>query len=298
VQPTVAAGTTGRIRGAGVVTDGAYSGGVDVRWVTASDGVKIAYSDTGTREADPLVLVHGLGLSSSIWQGLGYVRALNDHRVVTVDLRGHGRSGRPDGPHRYDMAQLADDVAAVLDELGLEAVTYVGYSLGARIGFSLLDRHPDRMRAFASLAGAHRLRAGEAEEIFYPGYRDTIEHEGMAGFTARWRAARPDIDAPTTLALSHNDPAVLLALLDVIDTDPGIPDQRLIDTAIPVLLVTGDEDGVGVRGALVAARLLPNAILVQLSGVGHTDILSRRDDLVSLITDLRRHGPTGARPGR
>ena len=66
--------------------------------ITASDGVRVYYEVEG--DGPPLLLIHGFGQGGERWRGAGYVEALRDgHRVIVVDLRGHGRS---DKPHNSD----------------------------------------------------------------------------------------------------------------------------------------------------------------------------------------------------
>ena len=67
----------------------------------------------------PVVLVHGTALSQAIWRGFGWVRALSPERpVITLDLRGHGRSGTPHDPSAYAMDLMVADVVSVLDAVG------------------------------------------------------------------------------------------------------------------------------------------------------------------------------------
>ena len=98
----------------------------------AVDGVRISFQEQGA--GPTIVLVHGSGLSRAIWRGLGYTKALQERfHVVTLDLRGHGRSDKPQHEDAYSMDLLVGDVAAVLDAAGAQAAHYVGYSAGSRI---------------------------------------------------------------------------------------------------------------------------------------------------------------------
>ena len=98
------------------------------------DGVELAYDSVG--EGTPLLLVHGSALSKAIWRGFGYSKALREsYRIITMDLRGHGRSGKPLNREDYAMPTLVADVLAVLDAAGVQQAHYGGYSVGARLGF-------------------------------------------------------------------------------------------------------------------------------------------------------------------
>lgn len=92
--------------------------------VQAADGTPIAFSESG--DGPPLVLVHGITESRHAWDPI--MPALSEHwRVVAIDLRGHGDSGRQ-AP--YDPVTMASDVNAVVADLGLDAPLMVGHSLG------------------------------------------------------------------------------------------------------------------------------------------------------------------------
>jgi pimeloyl-ACP methyl ester carboxylesterase len=105
-------------------------------------GADIAWTATG--EGTPLLLIAGLGLEGSSWW-----RSTPDFaeqfRVITFDYRGTGRSGR--APLRCSTDDLADDAAAVLDEVGVENAFVYGFSLGGMVAQRLAVRHPERVNA-------------------------------------------------------------------------------------------------------------------------------------------------------
>ena len=110
--------------------------------------------EAGPGDGPPLVLLHGWvydGLAT--WHRMVPLLA-ETHRVVVIDLRSHGRSARVRG--RVDMAGMSDEVAAVLDALGLGAVALVGYSMGGMVAQALVDRHPGRVTRLVLAATAAR----------------------------------------------------------------------------------------------------------------------------------------------
>jgi len=88
---------------------------------------------------DPILFIHGLGSSARDWERQVDVFA-ESYQVVTVDLRGHGQSGKPDGS--YSIEQFSNDVAGLISHLGLRPVTVVGISLGGMVAFQLAANHP------------------------------------------------------------------------------------------------------------------------------------------------------------
>ncbi|MGW2291660.1 alpha/beta fold hydrolase [Streptomyces phaeochromogenes] len=117
---------------------------------TTSDGTEIFYKDWGTGR--PVVFSHGWPLNADAWDGQARLVADNGFRAVAHDRRGHGRSGQPwQGNH---MDQYADDLAELLDGLGLTDVVLVGHSTGGGEVARYIGRHGTARVAKAVLLGA------------------------------------------------------------------------------------------------------------------------------------------------
>ena len=111
------------------------------------DGVALAFEDVG-RGAPPVLLIHDLGDDhSSFMQQIEHFR--RGHRVVAVDLRGHGESGGPEGSHT--IAESADDLAWLCYELGVYMPAVVGHGLGGAIALELATRYPELPAAVVAL---------------------------------------------------------------------------------------------------------------------------------------------------
>jgi len=124
--------------------------GVTHRWVEAR-GLRFHVAEAGSGD-DPVLLLHGWPQHWYEWRNL--MPALADgHRVLAMDLRGFGWT---DAPHDgYEKENLATDVLAVLDELGLERVKLVGHDWGGWIGFLLCLRAPERFDRYLALNIPH-----------------------------------------------------------------------------------------------------------------------------------------------
>src|ERR687898_3169720 len=92
------------------------------------------------------VLIHGLLLSQRMHEPLARALAERGNRIVTLDLRGHGRSERPPDMWRYGMGFFAQDVVALLDHLGVDEAVVGGTSLGANTTLEVASLAPDRLR--------------------------------------------------------------------------------------------------------------------------------------------------------
>jgi pimeloyl-ACP methyl ester carboxylesterase len=110
---------------------------------TRRDGVNLRYLDTGS--GDPaLVFIHGWCCDQSTW-GDQIEAFAPKHRILAVDLRGHGQSDKPD--QDYDIDGFADDMAWLIQEIGLDRPVLIGHSMGGVTTLNLLRKHPDIARA-------------------------------------------------------------------------------------------------------------------------------------------------------
>lgn len=103
-----------------------------------ANSISLHYESVG--HGPPILFIHGLGSSTRDWERQVGVFA-DSHRVVTVDLRGHGKTDKPEG--RYTIELFSEDVAGLISQLGLAPVTVVGISLGGMVAFQLAADHPD-----------------------------------------------------------------------------------------------------------------------------------------------------------
>ena len=108
----------------------------------------IHWESTGT--GPPLVLLHGLGGDVTFFDG-DQPALSQDHRLVMIDLRGSGTTPASNGGHRIE--DLADDVAAVLDDANIDRAHVLGFSMGGQVALSFAHRHSERLNRLV-LAGA------------------------------------------------------------------------------------------------------------------------------------------------
>jgi pimeloyl-ACP methyl ester carboxylesterase len=105
------------------------------------NGINLNYTEQG--QGEPLILIMGLGADGSLWKD--HVQAYAQHfRCIMVDNRGAGGSDKPPGP--YSTTMMADDVAGLMDALGMEQAQVAGISMGGAIAQSLAIHHPRRVR--------------------------------------------------------------------------------------------------------------------------------------------------------
>lgn len=209
---------------------------------------------SGDENAPVVVLSHALAANSAQWRS--QVAALErDYRVLCYDIRGHGSSDAPDGPH--SLAELADDAEALLGELGLEQVHWVGACLGAMIGQALAVRGSPRLASLV-LAGSAAALTEETRRLWRR-QSELIEGQGLEGLAGTvldgWftLAFREDGANPTEewrQSVLSNSPAGLRACYECVLGLDQLSRLRVID--LPTLVVVGAEDPVSPIPAALA----------------------------------------------
>jgi len=109
------------------------------------DDLTLYFAERGDPTGPPVVLLHGLTLSSRTMERMA--ASLPEYRVLLLDFHGHGKSTTPRRSDRYLVAEFADDVVALLDHLGIDRAVLGGLSLGANVSYEVALRHPERVRA-------------------------------------------------------------------------------------------------------------------------------------------------------
>lgn len=232
--------------------------------------IGIAYTDEG--EGAPLVLLHGFPLSRGAWAP--QVEAFRyTHRVIAPDLRGFGESDSSAGA--VSMERYADDVAALLDRLGVGTVVLAGHSMGGYVAFAFLRRHRERLRGLVLVA----TRAAADTPQAAAGRRATAEKVRDEGVGPVIEAMLPKMLAPDTddpqllaeveslMAPSSVDGTVgaLLGMAERPDSTPLLPE---ID--VPTLVITGGDDTIiPVADSEAMAAAIPGARLAIVPGAGH-----------------------------
>lgn len=231
-------------------------------------GVKIYYEVDG--EGPPLMLAHGVTRNLERWRQVGFAEALkNEHRLILFDARGHGRSDKPHDKSAYGI-NMVEDVLAVLDATGVVKPSYMGYSMGAGIGFACAVGHPERFSNFI-LGGwsPYRAPAG-ASAPPTPDTRTSPAPQGDAEAFIRLRErmlGRPMTNQEKQEALA-NDPAAIAALLANFRDVSSFSNQQLAGIFSPCLLYAGEADTM-FAGSKEAAGHIPGAKFFSLPGLDH-----------------------------
>jgi pimeloyl-ACP methyl ester carboxylesterase len=178
------------------------------------------------------------------------------HRVIAVELQGHGHTADVDRPPTFP--DFAADVIALLDHLGVERADVVGFSIGGLTGYQLVISYPDRVRRAVLASADHRNdRGGEADPARLPTPDD------FQAMRDAYVATAPDPGAFDAVAERTSG---------LVQSFTGWTDDQLRDVRLPVLILVGDTDFIHVENAAEAMRLLPKGQLAVLPGTTHMDL--------------------------
>lgn len=233
-----------------------------------SQGVQIRYVDEGSGE--PVILVHGYTGRLEGWSRAGVSDALlRDYRVIRMDARGHGESGKPHDPRAYG-AEMAMDVIRLLDHLGLRRAHLVGYSMGARLTGYLVVRHPERLIT-ATLGGSPPRQKWDASE-------EARAARFIASVEQRGRDADPD----------DGQDYAALAAIPRSWSDQVVSSSALGATKVPILAIVGDQDP-RLPGVTALESLIPDLTLVVVEGADHGQTMGRPEFAQALQQFLSAH---------
>jgi pimeloyl-ACP methyl ester carboxylesterase len=255
-----------------------------------SNGVKIHYAVTG--QGDPVLLIHGFTMDGKRqWGDTGIVEALaKDYRVITLDCRGHGKSGKPHDPEKYGL-QMAEDAVRLLDHLKIQKAHVAGYSMGAFVTLKLVTAHPDRVLT-ATLGGAGW--STEQDDAFRIKLAESLEEgKGLGPLVERLTpAGRPkpteeQIRVINQMLLSVNDAKALAAVLRGWKT-LRVPEADLRKNQVPTLALIGELDPLKVGVDALKGRM-PNITIEVISDADHITAIRRPEFLAGLKQFLAKH---------
>jgi pimeloyl-ACP methyl ester carboxylesterase len=219
-----------------------------------------------------ILLLHGLGSSSADWE-LQILALSEHHRVLTVDLPGHGRSPRPRGA--WTVEDMAAQVAALLAALDEPPANVVGLSLGGCVALALALDHPEYVRSLVLANTFARLRPaglrGAGRMAARLGLLLTAPMPRVAAYVARGLFPRPEqqpLYDEAVARLGRNPRGSYLAAIRAIGRFNA--SHRLAAIRCPTLVVVGDRDQTVPRAAALALhRGIPGAEFRLITDSGH-----------------------------
>ena len=267
--------------------------------VAGGGGLQLHVREWGPADRPPILFIHGWSQNHLCWDKQ-YESALRDEfRLVAYDLRGHGMSQAPLGPEHYTDAKLwADDLAAIIDQLGLDRPVLVGWSYGAFVICDYVREYgQDRIAAIDFVEGAVKLGEAAFGTLIGPGFLDHFAGATADDLPVNIAAMRsfvrtcivkpvPDDDLETAVCWNVMVPAAIRAHLAAREIDC---DDVLGTLEVPVLVTHGRADSV-VLPAMAEHVLAacPTAEASWYDGVGHVPHLEEPERFNHELAELTR----------
>lgn len=272
-----------------VLNPGGICGDVaDVRADTVTGGgdIDIRVDETGNEEGQPILFVHGFSMSRLVWDRQLRSDLADDYRLVAMDVRGHGISDKPEGEDAYSDPELwAADIAAVVDELGLDTLFLVGWSAGAEWICDYLRVHgEDNVAGVHMISPRIAIQDEDLTEKISEGMLDLIQsgvfasndvEESMAGL-------EQFVSLQTADPLPPKDHVFLFGNVSLVPPYARAAmfarnvthDDVLAELGSPVLIIYGEADNVMLpASAEHFSELIPNAQTSVYPQVGHMPFL-------------------------
>jgi pimeloyl-ACP methyl ester carboxylesterase len=273
------------------------------------DGIRLYFEETGS--GTPIIFVHEFAGDHRSWES--QLRHFGQrYRAIAFNARGYPSSDVPEDPAAYSQARAADDIAAVLDGLGIDRAHVVGLSMG---GFATLHfglRHADRARSLVVAGCGYGAEPDQREK--FRAEAETIaaflKREGMGAFAAKYAYG------PTRVQFENKDPRGFAefkarlaehSALGSANTQLGVQRQRpsLYDLVgemqrlkVPTLILTGDEDWPCLTPGLLMKRNIATAALVVMANCGHAINLEAPDEFNRIVREFITQVDAGRWPAR
>src|SRR6185295_46683 len=256
------------------------------------DDIQMAYTDQGLGR--PVVLIHGYPFNRSLWNEQVAVLS-SSYRVVTPDLRGFGETDPSPGP--ATMKRMADDVARLMDHLGISQAVIGGLSMGGYVALAFCKQFPSRVRALvladtraqADTEEAKQTRAQQAEKAL---------SEGMAGIadamlpkllTPETVSKRPEVvKRVRDMMLKTKPEGAASALLGMAEREDQT--ELLSKISVPTLIVVGSEDAITpVADSEKMHHAIDSSRLVVLDHAGHVSNVERAQQFNDEVLHFLSH---------
>jgi len=210
------------------------------------NGIKVYYEVYG--EGRPVVLLHGAFMTIEMNWGQLIPELSKTRKVIAIELQGHGHT--PFSDRKLDFATLASDVVGVLDHLKVDSADVAGYSMGGYVAYQLAIQSPKRVRRLVIISSTYKST----------GWRPEV--------TNAFKAFKPEFFTNTPFQVAYNavapDKTKWTKFLEQMIAFAGTPfdmgDANIAKITLPVLLISGDNDGLDKIELIKTYQLLGGAV--------------------------------------
>ena len=254
--------------------------------------VEIYYEANG--RGAPLLFFSETACAGDIWSTFQVPEFSRDHRVITHDYRGTGKSTRPTAPYSCD--DFADDAAAILDELNAGPVTLLGHSMGGRVALLMALKYPEKVKRIIvasvgpGVPGAPPIPFKMCKEMVDWGYEKYVrEHTLEVGWTPEYIEQHGGKVEHFLNIRMNNLPGLEDYLRHVVARQACDLSNRIREVQHPTLVLVGEHDHGSATGAShriaaeALAKELPNGTFAVIPGEAHNYFMTNPDEAHRII---------------
>jgi pimeloyl-ACP methyl ester carboxylesterase len=248
------------------------------------NNIDLSYERRGT--GTPLVLIHGFPLDLSIWDAIVPLLE-SDFDLIIPDLRGFGESSTVDTP--YTMLDFANDIAGLLDFLGVEKAFFAGHSMGGYVALAFAREYPDRVNGLALVSSQAADDAPERKAGRYKTAKDVLEKgvDAVAESMTPKLSANEKVQEFANLLMKAQSKAGLVGALKAMAEREDFT-SVLPEFNFPVLLIHGDADAlIPIDRAKEIKSVLPAAQLIKLKKAGHMPMMEFPKETAEALKKLK-----------
>ncbi|MBE0671657.1 MAG: alpha/beta hydrolase [Anaerolineales bacterium] len=248
------------------------------------NNIDLSYERHGT--GTPLVLIHGFPLDLSIWDSIVPLLE-SDFDLIIPDLRGFGESSTVDTP--YTMLDFANDIAGLLDFLGVEKAFLAGHSMGGYVALAFAREYPDRVNGLALVSSQAADDAPERKAGRYKTAKDVLEKgvDVVAESMTPKLSANEKVQEFANLLMKAQSKAGVIGALKAMAEREDFT-SILPEFNFPVLLIHGDADAlIPIDRAKEIKSVLPAAQLIKLKKAGHMPMMEFPKETAEALKKLK-----------
>lgn len=247
------------------------------------NGIKMHYLDVGNPDALPIVLLHGMTLDHRMWNPQIEVLKEN-YRVITYDIRGHGKTEVLDGQYTYQM--FVEDLIALLDHLQIDKAVLCGLSMGGAIAMRTFELNSERIHALILCDTRSEADSNETKHWRENSIK-SIKQGGLEQFTTEFMEAlfpaETMKDQPETTEFIRNTilSSSPLGICGVLLAQAARTDmiQSIQEINVPTLIIIGEKDNfTPISSSETMNERISDSELVIISGAGHLSNLENREE--------------------
>jgi pimeloyl-ACP methyl ester carboxylesterase len=244
------------------------------------NGIKVYYEVYG--EGSPIVLLHGAFYTIDMNWGQLIPELSKTRKVIAIEMQGHGHS--PFSDRKLDIATLASDVAGVMDYLKIDSADVAGFSMGGSIAYQFAVKYPNRLRKLVIISATYKTNGylpivNNAFKEFKPEFFDNTPlktaYDAVAPDKTKWRN-------------------FLQQMFDLDKVPFNIGDSNIAKIAAPVLIISGDNDGLDkielmktyqLLGGGVCADMepMPKSHLAVVPSQGHVSLMMQTKTILNYL---------------